>query len=300
LHINIQIEFILWGRNQVTQIKKSERVTEHFMKKVISISLLIQLALCLPAAAEIIFAPGDYQAINGAIANPSYQAPVNCVVIDMIPGTDPTIVPAGGQFTYDASLDNPCNEDLLRDVWLMLRLPNGSYFGPIGKHRGFTLFANSTLIFHNRTQSIPTFAPLGDYTYISHCGTYPTWIEDSDYFYFTVISSAELSGIDEWEGPEWSDGSDNGIAISNAAIIQNNPNPFNAQTTIQYQLSKDCDVALTIYNIRGQKIETLIDKPMPAGVHQANWDASSYSSGIYFYKLVAGKQIFTKRMTLLK
>jgi hypothetical protein len=50
----------------------------------------------------------------------------------------------------------------------------------------------------------------------------------------------------------------------------------------------------------GQKVVTLINNKMNAGHHSINWDASNYSSGIYFYKLTAGDKSITKRMTLLK
>jgi hypothetical protein len=50
----------------------------------------------------------------------------------------------------------------------------------------------------------------------------------------------------------------------------------------------------------GQKVETLITGQMPAGRHNVQWDASGYSSGIYFCRLTAGDRIFTKRMTLIK
>jgi hypothetical protein len=84
------------------------------------------------------------------------------------------------------------------------------------------------------------------------------------------------------------------------SLSQNSPNPFNATTTIPYDLKSAGDVTLEVYNLMGQKAATLIDGYMDAGKHTVNWDASSYASGIYFYKLSVNDQIFTKRMTLLK
>ncbi|PJA29532.1 MAG: peptidase S8, partial [candidate division Zixibacteria bacterium CG_4_9_14_3_um_filter_46_8] len=59
-------------------------------------------------------------------------------------------------------------------------------------------------------------------------------------------------------------------------------------------------VRIDIYNLMGERIATLAEGPMSAGEHSVIWDASGYSSGIYFYKLTAGEKTFTKRMTLLK
>jgi hypothetical protein len=55
-----------------------------------------------------------------------------------------------------------------------------------------------------------------------------------------------------------------------------------------------------IYNLLGQKLETPIDGEMTAGRHSVQWDAASYSSGVYFHRLTAGSEVFIKRMTLLK
>jgi hypothetical protein len=78
------------------------------------------------------------------------------------------------------------------------------------------------------------------------------------------------------------------------------PNPFNAQTTIQYSLPKTSDITIDIFDILGRRIATLTEGVMPAGNHQATWDASRYSSGIYFYRLKAAEYTETKRMLLLK
>ncbi len=83
-------------------------------------------------------------------------------------------------------------------------------------------------------------------------------------------------------------------------LAQNYPNPFNARTTIGYGLPTASHISLTIYDILGQKITTLVDAYQPAGEYQINWDAASQSSGIYFYRLDVGGMVETKRMSLLK
>lgn len=78
------------------------------------------------------------------------------------------------------------------------------------------------------------------------------------------------------------------------------PNPFNATATIEYGLNKEGRVRIDIYDLLGRKVETLIDKEMPAGQHKVVWDASGYSSGVYFYRIEAGEYIETRKMVYLK
>ncbi len=80
----------------------------------------------------------------------------------------------------------------------------------------------------------------------------------------------------------------------------NHPNPFNPITIFEYGLPEDSDVKLTVYNLMGQEVTILVDEHQEAGYKSVQWDASEYSSGIYFYKLQAGNNVFKKRMTLLK
>ena len=78
------------------------------------------------------------------------------------------------------------------------------------------------------------------------------------------------------------------------------PNPFNAQTTISYELVNSAYVALQVYDILGREVETLVNKQKQAGYHQTIWNADDLSSGVYFYRIIAGDYIETKKMVLLK
>ncbi|PWB74286.1 hypothetical protein C3F09_04125 [candidate division GN15 bacterium] len=89
------------------------------------------------------------------------------------------------------------------------------------------------------------------------------------------------------------------------ALDQNFPNPFNPTTTISFTLPTASQVTLEIYNLLGQKVRTLVDAPMTAGNHSVMWNATdqsgrSVSSGVYFYRLVAGEQTASRKMVLLK
>ena len=84
------------------------------------------------------------------------------------------------------------------------------------------------------------------------------------------------------------------------ALHQNYPNPFNPTTTISYSVPRAGFVEISIYNILGVKIETLTSEVKSAGVHSVTWNASSYSSNVYFYRLKAGSFVSIKKMTLIK
>jgi hypothetical protein len=85
------------------------------------------------------------------------------------------------------------------------------------------------------------------------------------------------------------------------ALEQNYPNPFNPGTTIQFSISEDVkNVKLIIYTALGEKVTELVNKELEAGTYKYSWDASGFSSGIYFYKIVAGKFISTRKMILIK
>jgi len=83
-------------------------------------------------------------------------------------------------------------------------------------------------------------------------------------------------------------------------LAQNYPNPFNPETTIQYEVPRAVFVKLEIFNMVGQKIVTLINEWQEPGRYSIDWDASQYSSGIYFYRLLADDFSSVKRCIVIK
>ncbi len=117
------------------------------------------------------------------------------------------------------------------------------------------------------------------------------------------IVQKDIDGIEEVFGP---------FPITKApplpevfVLDQNFPNPFNPITLIPYALPSESHVKVEIYNLLGRKIRTVVDARQEAGEHSALWDGLNESgtpmgSGVYFYKLTAGKTTLTKKMTLLR
>ena len=82
---------------------------------------------------------------------------------------------------------------------------------------------------------------------------------------------------------------------------QNYPNPFNPRTTIDFTLVEDSKVSLKVFDVLGKDVATLVDGELKAGIqHSVPFDASKLSSGMYFYRLDAGKNSLVKKLTLMK
>ena len=90
------------------------------------------------------------------------------------------------------------------------------------------------------------------------------------------------------------------IPDSKFTLYQNHPNPFNLKTTIRFYIPKRNHVTLKIFDILGNNILTLVDQELPGGMHTITFNANNLSSGIYFYRLQAGKRIIVKKLFLLK
>ena len=82
--------------------------------------------------------------------------------------------------------------------------------------------------------------------------------------------------------------------------LNNQPNPFNPTTVITFRLKQAQHVTLTVYNVLGQEVTTLVDEFRPAGEYSVEWNASSMSSGVYLYRLKTDDGVITRKMLLLK
>jgi endo-1,4-beta-xylanase len=91
-----------------------------------------------------------------------------------------------------------------------------------------------------------------------------------------------------------------GNQIEKFTLGQNYPNPFNPITTIEFSLSENCTVHLAVYDVLGRTVADLAEENYQAGNHKIVFNASNLVSGVYFYKLEAGKHIDIKKLMLLK
>ena len=127
------------------------------------------------------------------------------------------------------------------------------------------------------------------------CSTYYYWLE-----------AVSMSGNIEYYGPvSVSLDEDKPEEFTKLGIMGIYPNPFNPETNIDYSVKEETPVEITIYNMKGQKVKTLVDKSVSAGDHKVVWHGdsdseSSVSSGVYFVKMITGNHIETRKIVLMK
>jgi hypothetical protein len=132
----------------------------------------------------------------------------------------------------------------------------------------------------------PTMAGIDSFTVRCTDSSSPQLTDDQSY----VLVIESRTGVAE----------DQESAPSAFALVGNYPNPFNAATTIRYDLRGESEVSIDIFDILGRKIQTLVEGRQSAGRHQVTWNAGASPSGIYFYKIRAGGFEDSKKVLLLK
>jgi flagellar hook assembly protein FlgD len=89
------------------------------------------------------------------------------------------------------------------------------------------------------------------------------------------------------------------------SLYQNVPNPFNPTTAISFYLPRAARANLTIYDVRGRRVVTLVDGTVPAGFKRITWNGintsgQQVSTGVYFYRLETGGRVLTRKMVMVK
>jgi hypothetical protein len=92
----------------------------------------------------------------------------------------------------------------------------------------------------------------------------------------------------------------NTVITETNTLFPNYPNPFNPATNIRYRIARDSHVSVVIYNVLGQQVATLVNKPQLKGQYTAQWNASQQESGMYFVRLRAGQFTKTRKIMLMK
>ncbi len=137
----------------------------------------------------------------------------------------------------------------------------------------------------------------GFYTPVSYVGAFGDrlWTQG-----WTFLSEAGITANDGMGATVVAEEAALTAVPSDFALLQNHPNPFNPSTTIRYSLPGSGFVSLKVFDMVGQQVATLVEGHRQAGSYQVRLDASDLSSGIYFYQLQAGGQVFNRKMTLMK
>ena len=133
--------------------------------------------------------------------------------------------------------------------------------------------------------------PLFSYHIRGRGGSTLNWDQTEDEFKCILLQYKDLDTAVEI---------DDAVLPEEFSLHQNYPNPFNPQTNITFNLAKSGHVRLAVYNIRGQEVAVLLDEVRPNGNHNVTFDASKFTSGIYYYKLKTNQGVQTKKMLLVK
>lgn len=87
---------------------------------------------------------------------------------------------------------------------------------------------------------------------------------------------------------------------SGYSLSQNYPNPFNSTSNFKFEIAKLINVKIAVFDVSGREVEILVNEQLQPGTYTTQWNASAYSSGVYFYKITAGDFVETKKMLLVK
>jgi len=121
-------------------------------------------------------------------------------------------------------------------------------------------------------------------------------IEGSD----CIFIPGGVSGDDDDDDEDEDEDEDVAVADSKVRLLDPVPNPFNPVTRFSYELPEEGFVTLTIYDVRGKLVERLVSEVKSAGTHTVEWNADRMPSGMYFYRMVAGGFVETRKLVLLK
>ena len=126
--------------------------------------------------------------------------------------------------------------------------------------------------------------------------TYPPATGYYDYLNYVYVGKYE----NDLESLSIVKGDDETILPNNFVLNQNYPNPFNPITKISYGIDRAADVKLSLYDVRGGFVKTLVNKLVSAGSHEYTLDASYLSSGVYFYTMTVNDVSQTRKLILMK
>ncbi len=214
-------------------------------------------------------------------------------------------VPAGGgAINFDAWLQNNETFPVNFDLWI--EIPP-QVTPPSVPNRNLTFPAGHIIDRDDMNWPITAAWPAGNYTmdwYIGDMSTWTAWASDS--FPFVKSADDDGSGYVLWEVDgdpldQLFEGIDLGeMVVNEFALLGSYPNPFNPSTTINYTLNSTNRVQLSVYDLSGREVATLVDGYRDAGTHEAQFDASGLASGIYIYRLTSGANVASGKMVLTK
>ena len=222
------------------------------------------------------------------------------MAVTLTPATTPIQIPAsGGSFNYDLQIDNIGTTVAGFDAWLSITLPSGSPYEVLAR-TGINLPVGGNVL-RTMTQSIPDYAPEGNYTYHAYVGGYPSVIFAEDSFPFEKLTTGDNFNPDN----SWNVyGFDGEVFASNLpdefALLPAYPNPFNPETTICFDVPESMNLQVIVYDIQGREVSRIADGYHTAGSYQKVFTANNLASGVYFVRMNARDFQDTQKILLVK
>lgn len=205
------------------------------------------------------------------------------VSITLIPHNPPIQIPAtGGEFLYDVAMENTDSLCAGINAWINIILPDGSSRGPFRFQPNICIDADSTMNYYDINQIIPADSPDGIYSLVGKIGICPDYIMDTDTLGFEKLPS------------------ENSPSSASGVYLRANPNPFNAEMMVEFEVSRASEVVLKLFDIQGRVVEVIASGHYSTGLHRVHWNGQNISSGIYFLRMEAGDFHSTRKITLLK
>lgn len=222
------------------------------------------------------------------------------VTIDVVPHNPPITIPAaGGSFQWDLIIHNAGTTVVPFDMWINATLPNGSTY-PVLSRMNLQINPGQTISRFNLVQNIPGSAPAGTYSYNGYIGDFQTVILHQDSFPFTKSAGVMGSG-GNWNISNWDEGfAESSILPDKTHIAGASPNPFNPEAEISYEIASPGHASLTVFDISGRQVTSLVDGYLSAGQYKAVFNGSALPSGIYFVRLETNDCVNVQKVILMK
>ncbi len=247
-------------------------------------------------------------------------APVTLTVTPTSPL--PVVLARGDEVSFDATFSVGPSGPTVLEYWSEADLPNGATRGPL-LGPSTLLVAPPQTVTLSFIQRVPNSAPAGGYTYRLLVSGPDGSLLGSDAFGATITAplsagTAERSGEAEWlaydgEGRLLVPGTVTDLRPAAAGVqpaaasrqasgpaVAAYPNPFARRTTLSLSLEAATEARLAVFDVRGRELAVLLDGPLAAGPHAVTFGGADLPSGVYVWRLVAGGEVQTGRLTLLR
>jgi photosystem II stability/assembly factor-like uncharacterized protein len=183
------------------------------------------------------------------------------------------------------------------DSWVQSGLGNNAV-GPLATDARGNVFAvayspDATAGVYRSTDRGANWEQINSGLLINSCTSFT--IDSSRHIYVGTWGAGVFRSIQPTTDVKWISPDPKGFSL-----LQNYPNPFNPSTTIQFSLPRTSNVTLKVFNTLGQQVATLVNEEKAAGSYKVDWNAESFSSGVYFYRLTSGDYVDTKKMLLIR